>query len=130
MNPTRSARVVAVLFLAQAVFVVLHRLTGTDYRVFTHDYNVAGDWSLCFIWTLAAVAALVQGSGVAFFLVCIGAVTSLTHGLMLLVATSPTVPRGLGLPFMVAAVFEVLLTIHAVPAFRHPVPHALRARHA
>jgi hypothetical protein len=132
MKASTSARATIPLFAAQATFVVLHRLFGADYVRFTHAYNVAGELALACIWTAAAIAALVGRGGPAFIVVCLGAVASLTHGLMVLAGTTASMGRvhWVGVLFLLAGAIEAVLAVQAVPWFRHDhgIPPSWHAR--
>lgn len=102
------------VFAAEGVFAVVHRLMGGEYAGFTHVYNVIADIGLASIWLASATALLIHRSFPAFFLVILGIVASFTHGLLFSISSA----EGLGVPFLGAAVLLLYLVIKSVPAWR------------
>ncbi len=119
MSPSTSARVASVLFAAQATFAIVHPATGGEYRGCTHVHNVVVDLGLAAIWLAATFAGLVQRSGLALAVMCVGAMASLIHGINFSVILSSVGPYGVGIPFVLAAMAETYLIVQAAPAFRH-----------
>jgi hypothetical protein len=117
MRPQRAAEVAALVFLAQAAFAVIHRLSGGEYRGFTHEHNVVIDLGLAAIWLSSVVAVTIRRSFPLFFVAMVGAAVSLIHGLMFSVASHG---KGFGVPFLVASVLLGYLLKHSVPAWDAP----------
>jgi hypothetical protein len=136
MRPRRYAQLAAVIFLAQAMFAVVHRISGGEYGHFIHVQNVLVDLSLAVLWLGGAAGCLVRRSMVAFFAVLLAALASYMHGIMFSVAAPGT---GYGVPFLVASALLPLLVALSSPAWKvrpepTEVPRAhgagLRPRHA
>jgi hypothetical protein len=117
MSPIGYARTAGVLFAAEAVFPIVHRLTGSEYLGFTHLHNVVIDTGLAVVWITAAVVAFVRrpSNGPAFLLA--GASVSLMHEIMFSVATCDSGPIGAGIPFLVVGGVQLYLIAHTFPAF-------------
>jgi hypothetical protein len=117
MSPTGYARAAAGLFAAEAVFPIVHRLTGSAYRGFTHLHNVTVDLGLIVIWLSAALVGflLKPRNGLAILLA--GAAVSLIHGVMFSIATCDVGPIGAGVPFLLAGGVQLYFIAHAFPAF-------------
>jgi hypothetical protein len=118
MKPATYAKLAALLFAAQAIFAVVHRLVGGEYRGFTHVHNVVIDILLAVIWTAATVTALMRRPPKAGVLLVLGAIASLMHGLMFNLTSADEGPRGAGIPFLLAAIVESLFIVRAAPAFQ------------
>ena len=67
MKPAVYGRLAALLFAAQAVFPIVHRAVGGEYWGFMHAHNVVIDAGLAFIWSVSAIAGLIQRPPNAFF---------------------------------------------------------------
>jgi hypothetical protein len=117
MSPAGYARTAAGLFAAEAVFPIVHRLTGSEYNGFTHVHNVTIDFGLTVIWLSAAVIGflLKPRNGLAILLA--GASVSLIHGVLFSIASSDKGPVGAGVPFLVVGGLQLFLIAHAFPAF-------------
>jgi hypothetical protein len=114
LKPQHAADIAALVFLAEAAFAVIHRLSGGEYWGFTHLHNVVIDLGLAAIWLSAAAAVTIRHSFPVFFVAIVGGAVSLIHGLMFSVASRGT---GFGVPFIVAAVLLGFLLTHSVPAW-------------
>jgi hypothetical protein len=126
VKPTTSARIAAGLFLAQALFPVLHRALGGRYWGFTHTHDVVIDTGLALTWGGAAVASILHRGWPGFLLMLAGALASLVHGLMYSLVTGIHGPVGVGIPFLVAAGIEIWCWANASSAFRAPAAEAPR----
>jgi hypothetical protein len=114
MKPQHAADVAALVFLAEAAFALIHRLSGFEYWGFTHLHNVVIDLGLAAIWLASAAAVTIRRSFPLFFVAMVGAAVSLIHGLMFSIAARGT---GFGVPFLAAAVLLGYLLKHSVPAW-------------
>jgi hypothetical protein len=117
MSPIGYARTAGVLFAAEAIFPIAHRLTGSAYNGFSHVHDVVVDAGLTVVWVTAALVSFLgkPSNGPAFLLA--GASVSVVHGVMFSIATSDRGPVGAGIPFLAAAAVQFYLTAHAFPAF-------------
>jgi hypothetical protein len=117
MSPTGYARTAAGLFAAEAVFPIVHRLTGSWYNGFAHAHDVTIDTGLFLVWVSAALVGflLKPRNGLAILLA--GAAVSLMHGVMFSIATSDKGPVGAGVPFLLVGGVQLYLIAHAFPAF-------------
>jgi hypothetical protein len=122
VKPTTAARVAAVLFLAQALFPVLHQALGGHYWGFTHGHDLVIDAGLATLWGGAAVASLIHRWWPGFLLVLAGSLASLIHGMMYSLVTGIHGPVGVGIPFLVAAGIEIYCWVLAASAFLAPQP--------
>jgi hypothetical protein len=127
MKPQHAAEGAALVFLAEATFAVVHRISGGEYGRFTHVHNVVIDIGLAAIWLGAAAAVMVRRGFPIFFLAMVGAAVSLIHGLMFSVASPGT---GVGIPFMVACVVIAFLLKRSVPAWDTTTAAPVEAAHA
>jgi hypothetical protein len=126
MKPKHYAWIAAAVLAAEAVFAVVHRAGGWDYRGFTRAHDVVLDPGLAVVWAAAASAALVRWSFPAFFVAMLGAAASLAHGIMFSVSSPHT---GAGLPFLAAAVVTAVALKRSLPAWRgrdKPLKHEAR----
>jgi hypothetical protein len=125
MKPRHYAQAAALVFLAGAVFAIVHRATGSEYRHFVHWQNVVVDVALAVIWLAGAVACLVRRPMAAFFAVLVAALVTHLHGWMFSVSAPGT---GYGVPFLLASVLVPYLLARSAPAWRE-VPAAGEERH-
>ena len=58
MKPKHYAELVSLLFAAQAVFVIIHRLTNAEYPGYVHAFGAAVDEGHALLWLAAATAAM------------------------------------------------------------------------
>jgi hypothetical protein len=114
LKPRHYAEIAALIFAAQGAFAIIHRLRGAEYAGYVHDFNVVTDVGLAVLWLAAATAAMLHRGSRAFDLTCFATLTSLVFGTMFSIASA----RGLGLPFMVAAVVLVVALRRSLPAWR------------
>jgi hypothetical protein len=117
MSPIGYARTAAGTFAAEAIFPIVHRLTGSAYNGFSHVHDVVIDTGLAVVWITAALVGFLRrpSNGPAFLLA--GASVSLIHGFMFSVATCDRGPIGAGIPFLAAGAAQLYLIAHAFPAF-------------
>ncbi len=117
MSPIGYARIAAVVFAAQAIFPIVHRLTGSAYLGFTYACSVAIDAVLAVAWITAALVGFLRSpsSGPAFLVA--GACVSLMQGFVFSLATCDHGPIGAGVPFFAAGAGQLYLVAHAFPAF-------------
>lgn len=124
MKPATSARIAGGLFLAEALFAVLHRALGGEYKGFTHLHNVVVNLGLAVIWGGAAVMCALHRTWPAFVWVLVATAASLVHGVMFSLATGFSGPIGAGIPFLLAAGIEAWCWVYAGSAFLEPAPAA------
>jgi hypothetical protein len=117
MSPSGHARAAALLFAAEAVFPIAHRLTGSAYNGFSHAHDVTIDTGLTVIWISAALVGLVRRPSNGPAILLGGAAVSLVHGVMFSIATSDVGPRGAGVPFLLAGALQLFFIAHSFPAF-------------
>jgi hypothetical protein len=117
MSPIGYARTAAVMFAAEAVFPIAHRLTGSAYNGFTHVHDVVIDTCLTIVWLSAALVGFLGRPSNGLAVLLWGACVSVMHGVMFSIATSDKGPVGAGVPFLVAGTVQLYLIAHAFPAF-------------
>jgi hypothetical protein len=105
------------LFAAEAVFPIAHRLTDSAYHGFTHAHDVTIDTGLTFIWLAAAMVGFTRRPANGQAILLAGAAVSLVHGVMFSIATSDVGPRGAGVPFWVVGALQFYFIAHSFPAF-------------
>ena len=115
MRPMQYARVATVLFVAEALFAVVHLALGAHYGHFTRGHNVVIDVLLALTWTTAAVASLTPRAWPAPALMMWGAAVSAIHFFNYTIATNDVGPMGVGLPFLAAAGVQFFCIFHAAP---------------
>jgi hypothetical protein len=114
VKPQHYAEVASLILAAEATFAITHRLMGGEYRGYVHEFNVVIDVGLAALWLAAATAAMLhRSSSRAFVLVALATLVSFLHGMMFSIASA----RGLGLPFVVAAVVLVVALKRSLPAW-------------
>jgi hypothetical protein len=130
LEPTQHALVAACVLAAQGVFAVVHLILGPNYPGFTWITNVLVDASLAAVWSAAALAMLVRRTTVAFFVVMLAILASLTHGVLYSMVAPST---GVGVPFLVGAGIVSFCAMRSKPAWsvtsirRAPPPRAVPA---
>jgi hypothetical protein len=117
MRPQRYAELASLMFAGEATFAIVHRVTERVYSGYVPAFSFAIDDADAVLWVAAATAAMLHRPRPwAFVLVALAAVASLVYGVTFSIASK----RGLGVPFMVAAVALAAALIAA--ALRRSLP--------
>lgn len=114
MEAKRYAEVAAALFLAQAAFAIVHRISGAEYRHFVHLQNVIIDVGLATIWIAGAIACFTRRSKAAFLAVIAAVLVTFMHGIMFSLAAPG---KGYGVPFLVSSALLSLLLARSARAW-------------
>jgi len=111
MTAKTWAKVLPSLFVAEAVYAVIHRATGGEYGTFTHAHNAVIDVALATIWSAAALAVALRTFTLPLGI--IGTTASVIHGtLFCLASSSPD-----GLPFLAAGPLILVALIRSAPVW-------------
>ncbi|MCL2447445.1 MAG: hypothetical protein FWD17_00705 [Polyangiaceae bacterium] len=126
MKPRQVAEGAALVFLAQAVFAVVHLASGSKYWGVTHVFSLLIDVKLALIWLASAAAMMIRRSFPLFFVSMAGAAASLMFGLFFSILERG---RGYGVPFLLAGVLLAFLLKRSVPAWDAPASAPAETRY-
>ena len=108
----------AILFAAQAVFSIAHRIAGGHYFGYTAAASTAIDFVVAVVWLTSACVALLRRPINGPTILLAGAATSAMYGVLFTIASSNRGPGLAGVPFLALGALLFWCTAKAVPAFR------------
>lgn len=123
MKPRSYALIAAGVFGAEAAYVALHAITGTEYAGFTHAHNVVIDALMTALWLTAAVALSMRRAPPAFAVIAFGVMVSFANGFLYAVAGG----HALGLLFLAGAAITGYCVKRSMPPLTE---HVSSGRHS